>query len=189
MNKLLVAFMLAFFLSTLLSAIADGGSSAAATRLVTAVDDDDVTFTVRSTQGFRETGWFEIDDEKVGYNGITATTFANCTRAYEDTTAKAHLTGSIIYSPETGVINAALGFTVVNTGATAGTINMMLFPVKFITTTVPKLITWDFQYLKEGDAQYLRYALWCISAGFVFSMTYLILSAIGGVAQSIFLRP
>jgi hypothetical protein len=189
MNKLVVAFMLAFFFCTLLSAIADGGSSAAATRLTSSVTDASTTFTVRSTQGFKETGWIELEDERIGYNGITSTTFANCTRAYKDTTASSHAIGTIVYSPEIGVINAALGFTVVSTGATAGTISMMTFPVKFITKTIPKLVSWDFSYLKEGDAQYIRYFLWCISAGFIFSMTYLVLAALGGVAQRIFVRP
>jgi hypothetical protein len=189
MNKLVVAFMLAFFFSTLLSAIADGGSSAAATRLTVAATDASTTLTVRSTQGFKDTGWIEIEDERIGYNGVTSTTFTNCTRGYKDTVATSHTIGTIVYSPETGIINAALGFTVVNTGATAGTISMMTFPVNFITKTIPKLVTWDFNYLKEGDAVYMRYFLWCISAGFVFSMTYLILAALGGVAQRIFVRP
>lgn len=189
MNKLVVAFMLAFFFGTLLSAVADGGSSAAATRLTQTINSTTTTVTVRSTEGFPEASWIEVDDEKIAYNGITATTFTNCTRAYSDTTADSHTIGTQVYSPETGVINAALGFTVVSTGATAGTINMMTFPVKFITKTIPKLVTWDFSYLKEGDAQYIRYALWCISGGFIFSMTYLILAALGGVAQRIFVRP
>ena len=181
--------MLAFFFATLLSAIADGGSSAAATRLTSSVSDSATTLSVRSTQGFKETGWVEVDDEKIGYNGITTTSFLNLTRAYNDSSADSHTINTVVYSPETGMINAALGFTVVSTGATAGTINMMTFPVKFITKTVPKLVTWDFQYLKEGDAQYIRYFLWCISAGFIFSMTYLTLAALGGVAQRIFVRP
>jgi hypothetical protein len=189
MNKLVVAFMLAFFFATLLSAIADGGSSAAATRITSAVTDTSATLNVRSTQGFRDVGWLELDDERIGYNGVTATSFTNCTRAYKDTNATSHDLGAIVYSPEVGVINAALGFSVVNTGATAGTISMMTFPFKFITTTIPKLVTWDFSYLKDGDAQYIRYFLWCISAGFIFSMTYLILAALGGVAQRIFVRP
>lgn len=188
MNKLVVAFMLAFFLGTLLSAIADGGSSTAATRLTQDVAIGDTDLHVRSTQGFAEVKYLIIDDEEIAYNGYTSNQFVNCERAYNDTDAVTHTSGAIVYTPEVGIINAALGFTVVDTGATAGTINMMLFPYKFVTKTIPKLVSWDFNYLKEGDGQYIRYFLWCISAGFVFSMVYFVLSALGGVAQAIFLR-
>lgn len=188
MNKLVTSFMLAFFFCTILSGIADGGSSAAATRLTADITSSSTTIYVRDTSGFKDTGWVELDDEEIGYNGITATSFINCTRSYNDTIANPHDSGAIVYSPEIGAINAALGFTVVDTGATAGTINMMMFPFKFVTKTIPKLVTWDFNYLKDGDAQYFRYFLFCVSAGFIFSMSYLILAALGGVAQRIFIR-
>lgn len=191
MNKLIITFTVAYFFMALIGGIVDGNSAYASTRLTADVDETPATgFTVsvRNTSGFDDAGYIEIDNEQISYSGKTDTTFTNCIHGWNSTDAASHIEGSMVYSADTGVLNAALGFTVLSTGGTAGTIDVMSFCWNFLTKSVPKLISWDFNYLKEGPLQFLRYFLLCISAGFLFIMAYMMISALGGIAQSIFVR-
>jgi len=69
-----------------------------------------------------------------------------------------------------------------------GKIDIMMFGWNFVTKSVPRLIMWDYSFLKYGELVYLRYLFLAISAGFVFSMVMIIVSALGGVLSRIFVR-
>lgn len=189
MSKLVAGYFLLFFLASLLSAIYDNGTSLAATKLVTAVDDNDVSMSVRSTQGFTNAGWLEVNSEKIGYNGRTSTSFTNLTRGYRSTSAAAHAAGTMIYSPSTGAMNAGLGFSIASSGSTVGATDIMMFPVNLVRYTVPKLVFWRFSFLSEKElGNFAQYIGWCFSAGFLFILSYYMISAFGGIFQSIFVR-
>ena len=188
MNKLIISFLVLSLFCTVLDAMYGSGHSAAATRLTANVSDTATTLAVRDTGGFADVGYVEVGTEKVGYNGKTDASFTNLTRGYSGTTASYHSAGDAAYSPTIGAINSALGFSVVSTGSTAGVWDLMMFPVNFVTDTVPKVTTCEYNFLKEGDMQWLKIIMQCFAAGFVFSVAYLIMSAAGGVLQSIFVR-
>jgi hypothetical protein len=185
MNKLTIAFALAFFLCTLLAAIAEGAGSMNTTKLTSSVTDVATTFNVASTEGWLDSDTFTIDNETVKYNGKTSTTFINCTRGYDDSTASSHAIYTKCYSADSGILNSALGFNVASTGSTVGALSIPIFAYKFCTTSVPHMVMWDFNWLKEGSMQYIRAFFMIISIGFVLTMSWTIMSALGGVAQSI----
>ena len=189
MNKLVVAFMLFFLVNVLLSAVMEGGGGIATTRLTANLTDVATTVNVANTSGFLRSGYVTVDSEDIRYTSITATTLTGCSRAYNGTGAVAHNVGTRVYSPESSVINSALGFNVASTGATVGSINMMVAVSSFFFTTMPMLITWDFAHFRYSEwGQLLRYVFLAISTGFLIYMMYHLLSALGGVAQSIFVR-
>ena len=72
-------------------------------------------------------------------------------------------------------------------GASAGSVNMITLPVRFLLSALPQLIIWNYSFLKEGNAQYIRLILMAFSAGFAIYLAYEIASMLAGVAQG-FLR-
>lgn len=192
MNKLITAFMLFFLINVMLSAIMEGGGGTTTTRLTADLATAGVTLNVVSTEGFLESDYVIIGQEKIRYSSTTANTFVVAAggRGYDGTDATTHGAGAKVYSPESSVLNAALGFNIASTGATVGAIDMFVATKAFFFTTMPKLITWDFAHFRYSEwGQLLRYVFLAISTGFMVYMTWNILSALGGVAQSIFVRP
>ncbi|MFA5152316.1 MAG: hypothetical protein WC554_07155 [Clostridia bacterium] len=185
MNKLTISFALAFFLCVLLSAVAEGAGSMNVTKLNAALTDVATTVTVASTEGWLDSDTFTVDNETIKYNGKTSTTFVNCTRGYDDSTPASHALYSKCYSSDSGVLNSALGFNVASTGSTVGALSIPIFAYRFCTTSIPHMVTWDFNWMKEGSLQYIRAFFMIISIGFVLTMSWTIMSALGGVAQSI----
>lgn len=181
MNKLIVFFMLLFLLGTVLSGIMEGGGGIATTSLVANHSETVTTLTVFNTEGFLKSSYVEMGNERVAYTNKTATTFTGCTRGYDDTEATTHDAGDRVYSPDAGVLNSALGFNVASTGSTLGVIAVPMVTLRFVTTTLPRLILWNYSFLQEGWLQYLRIVLQFISVGFVVYMCYQIAIAMRGV--------
>ena len=129
-----------------------------------------------------------IGNEKIRYTGKTATTFTGATRGWDGTEASTHSTGEKVYSDEAQVINSALGFNIASTGSTVGALSIPTIIGNLFFHTAPKLIIWDFNFLKDGQMTYVRYLLLMISTGFVVTFALTVASALGGVMQSIFIR-
>lgn len=180
--------MVIFFFGTLGSAIMEGGGGFNATRL--AIDHNAVVtdFTVMDTSGFLKADYFYCGDEKVKYTNKDDTTFENCVRGYDGTEAVDHSAGAKVYSREAEVLNSALGFNLASTGATVGEINIPIVLGNLFTTTLPRVVLWDYAWLKEGLFQYLRYFFMFITIGFIVYMCFMIASALGGILQGIFKR-
>lgn len=188
MNKLVVSFMVLFFIAIICSAIMEGGGGISATQLTADITDASVTLNVASTNGFLRSDYVQIGNEKIQYTNKTATTFTGLTRGWDGTTAAAHSSGSKVYSPDAEIINSALGFNVASTGATFGAISIPVILGNFFFTTLPRIIIWDYAWLKDGWLQYLRYLLIMCSIGFLIYMAYNIASALGGVMQRMWAR-
>lgn len=180
--------MLFFFVGSIMSAIMEGGGGLVATRLTTAHTEIVTTLTVANTDGFLKFGVVQMGNERVRYTNTTATTFTGCTRGYDNTDAVAHVAGRKVYSPESSALNSAVGFNVASTGATIGALDIPILIGQFFFTTVPRLISWDYAWLKEGNLQYLRYMFIAMSAGFMIYIALNIASALGGVLQRIWAR-
>jgi len=185
MNKLIIAFAVLAFFFAMIEGMVSGDSSYATTKITVDIATSDSNFTmhVLNTEGFRDAGYLEIDNEVFDYNGKTEDTFLYCNHAAKGTTTASHSAGTLVYSEATGSVNAALGFQVVGTDSN---VNIMSFGWNFFTKTVPQLITFDYIFLEDGPLQYVRQLLLVISIGFIFMMCYMIVSAFGSLLQNIF---
>lgn len=181
--------MLLFLVGSILSAIMEGGGGMVTTRLTASANPTDVTLSVSNTQGFLKSDYVTIGNEKIRYTNKTDTSLTGCTRGYDETTAASHSRGSKVYSPDSSVLNSALGFNIASTGSSVGAIGIPVLFMQFATVTLPRLISWDFSWLKTSDGmQYLRIILQAISVGFIVYIAYLVASMLGGIMQGIFTR-
>jgi len=176
---------MAFFLCSLITASIEGESYMVATRLTQAMDDASATATVMSTDGFPSSGVIEIGSEEIKYDGISDTSFTVKTRGFNETVAIGHGVGERIYGEDSAVINKMLGFNVTQISTNAGWFAIPSFLWQFTTKSVPKLIMWDFPFLKDGEIVLLRYFLMTFSTGFAIYMVAQIIMVLGGIARSI----
>lgn len=180
--------MVIFFFGTLGSAIIEGGGGFNTTRLAIDHNVGVTTLTVMNTSGFLKADYVFCGDEKIKYTNKTDTTFTGCTRGFDGTEAKAYSAGAKVYSRESEVLNSALGFNIASTGATVGEINIPIVLGNLFTVTLPRVVLWDYAWLKDGLFQYLRYFFMFITVGFIIYMAFMIASALGGILQGIFKR-
>ena len=140
-----IAFMLLLYFGMALAiGILAGGGGYAATSLTVAVDEDDATLQVVSTDGFLSPDYVELKDEKVLYTGMTATSFTGCTRGYEST-AILHAEGTMVYTTSASTVNNAMGFNVAATVDSMGTWSILTVPWNFVTKTVPRMLMMPYQ--------------------------------------------
>lgn len=189
MFKIVAAFMVAFLFGSIFHGVMEGGGGVNVTRLAVDHTAAVTTLTVTNTDGFLSASYVQIGNEKITYTGKTDTTFTGCTRGADDTTATTHASGSKAYSPEADVLNSALGYNIATTGATIGAIDIPIMLGRFFTVTVPRLITWDFAWLKaQPGLAYLRYVLMAISVGFLIYVAFRVAVVFGGILQSAWRR-
>lgn len=171
--------MLFFFMGAVVSGIIEGGGGIYVTKLSADHTAIQTTLNVRNTSGFLKANYVQMGNEKVRYSNKTDTTFTGCTRGYDGTEAVEHSRGDKVFSPEADVINSALGFNVLSTGASVVAIDIPIILGRFFFITVPTLIMWDYSWLKEGWMQYVRILFQCISIGFFIYIALMIASALG----------
>ncbi|KKN39300.1 hypothetical protein LCGC14_0744930 [marine sediment metagenome] len=188
MNGLTISFILAFFVCALFSGIFEGSGGINVTALSSDMSDNATVATVKSTEGFMPSDTVYMGNEQMSYAAITPTQFTGITRGVNGTDVAGHLSGARVYNPEASIINTTLGFNVSTTTATTGVFALPVFAFRFITITVPRLILWDFGYLKDGSMIYVRFLFLIISAGFVISLSLVVLPAVGGVLRSVLVR-
>lgn len=186
-SKLIATFLLLFFISSLFHEIMVGGGGTKVATLSANVTGAVTTLPVTHTSGFLKSDYVQIGTETVRYTDTTATSFTGCTRGWDGTTAAAHGAGSKVYSSGS-TWSGPLGFNVATTGSTAGSINMATVAISFLTVTAPKLVTWDFAWLKVGWTVYIRWPLMLISWAFAIYLAFNMAMALGGVLQSVFRR-
>lgn len=188
MYVLLTAMILLNLFFSFIDYIVVGTTDTYATKLTAALSDNATTITVHNTAGFRVADYIRVEDEKIRYNGRTATTFTNAVRGYDGTDAVAHANSSKVYGKVSDALNASVGFNIIDTGASVGTINAMSTVTRFAATTIPQMVQWNFYFMKEGFWQYLRLLCVGLSGGLIFTVAIQILSALGGLLQSAFRR-
>lgn len=177
------------FIGSLLSGVMEGGGGLAASQLTADHTAIVTELDVANTEGFLKSSYVHIGNEKIRYRNKDDNTFLNCTRAWDDTVADSYTTGTRVYSPDAEIINAALGFNIASTGATVGVVNIPMIIGNFFTVTLPRLILWDYSWLKTSQwLQLLRYMFMGISVGFLMYLAYHIAMALGGILQRIFVR-
>lgn len=189
MNKLLIFFMAGYLLVGTMVSWSEGGGGSTVTYLTAAIDDNDTTINVASTEGFFKYDYVVIGDEYIKYKDKTSTSFTGCERGYSGTTADAHSINSKVLSSQAEVLSGALGFNIAATGSTAGEISLPTFATKFFTVTLGRLVTWDFAIFKGNVfMEYVRVFLQILSIGFIFSILIAVISALGSILAGIFNR-
>lgn len=187
MNKIVAGFCVCFFLLSIMSAIMDGSAGAAAsTDLTQVVSETDNHIHVTDTTGFLSSGGvLMIENEKMSYTALTPLTFTGLTRGIEGTVAIAHQQiGTAVYNEDMGVLNYALGFSIIRVGVPGGLASVAMIPYNFLTRTVPRLVLWDFSFF-QGDLLIVRYALATVSIGFIIYISFMAVGTIIGVLNRV----
>jgi len=182
MWRLISGIVVLHIILSFIDGVIVGASDIQATKLTAALTEVGTTVTVQSTEGWRTADYMWIGDEKIRYNGRTGTTFTNCVRGYDNTDAEAHAIGMRVYSRVSDAVRTSAGYNVLDIGASAGGVNMMLIPIRFLMTSLPQIVGWNYSFLKEGNVQYIRLLLVGISVGFVIYLVVQIAYAIGTAA-------
>lgn len=177
--KMIAFFLLAHLILALVSGFAEAGGGISTTVLTSAIDSDDTTASVRTTQGFLKSDLIQIGDETIKFIGTTSTTFTNLERGYDGTTATGHSAGSKVFTADAHPLNSALGFNVLASGDTVGELNVISMGWQFLTTTLPRFVTWDYGILNVGAMQYVRVALQILGGAFIFYVAVSLVASFG----------
>lgn len=169
MSKLIAFFMFLFVGCTILSAIMEGGGGVVSTQLTSTIDSDDTTLSVTSTADFEDDGNVMIGSEKIAYTSKTSTTFAGCTRGEDETTARAHASGAMVYTEEASIVNNAMGFDVAATADSMGWWAVVTLPLKFMTTTLPNIIVMNYSFL-TGELGIIGWFFFAMGIGLVITI-------------------
>jgi hypothetical protein len=187
MSKLITFVIAVFLLGTILSMVISDGQGMAASRLTVNLNSTSTSITVASTTGFLTADTLTIEDEKIVYTSIDSTHFLNCTRGYDGTIAKQHVINSkgiypMVYSPESSIINDALGFSPGAISAVNGFTAIVTVPLNFFTRTLPNVLTFNFPFLQGGMA-FLGYIFLAMSIGILISLAIGLLYGLGSLLK------
>lgn len=180
-SKLHAFFAFCFVSGTFLSGVMEGQVAFAVTTLTADITETDTVIEVTNTADFLSMDEIYIEDELVSYTEKDSTHFNDCTRGLSGTTAAAHVAGTKILNENSNVINNLLGYNVATSAASYGSFSAVVGVFWNLVKALPKMIAWNYSYL-EGQWSLLKYFfLWPISAGFVFSLGLVFVSAVMGI--------
>lgn len=188
MNSL-TFFLLVHLIFSLVSGIAEGGGGVQVTTLTSDITEATTTIPVLDTTYFLKADYIVIGDEYIQYGNKTATSFnaavglfgSTSGRGYSETDATSHLAGTKVYSSSADPLNAIMGFNVMATADTLGSVNILTLAPRVLTTTMPRLVTWDYGILQVGVLKYVRLGLQILGGAFIL---YLILSMFGAFGRA-----
>ena len=178
MNALMF-FLIAHLILATLSGVAEGGGGIVVTKLTSSLSSTATTANVISTAGYLKTDYIVIGDEFIKYTDVDDTTFNSLERGWNDTAAKSYPAGTKVYSSNADPLNAALGFSVISTGETVGEVNLLDFGTRFLSTTLPRFVTWDYGILQVGFMTYIRTLLQIVGGAFIIYLALNIVGAFG----------
>lgn len=179
-------FLGAYFFGMLLSGIAAGTAGPSTTYLTQNITSTSTSMSVRDTSGFDDYGTVTIGQEKIYYNSKSDTQLLNLQRGEEDTLAASHNVLDKVFSDGSAALNDALGFNVAKLSGTGGLFAFPIWGFNLIWNTFPNAVQWDFNFLKEGELQYLRYFLLVCSAAFIIWLVVKIMGVAWGVIDRFF---
>tara|TARA_Y100000310_G_scaffold166912_2_gene166624 strand:+ start:5483 stop:6037 length:555 start_codon:yes stop_codon:yes gene_type:complete len=142
--------------------------SVATTDLTTAISDTDTTVTVTSTNGFPDTGFITILDERIGYASKTTTTFDGnpaqpIVRGAHDTEAVAHSVGENVRTVESSMLNSSMGYKLAVLADSSGLLAFVTIPFALISL-LASFFTLPLAFLGT-DLEILTYLWAVISVG------------------------
>lgn len=139
MGKAIMFMVFVWIGVSILGGIFQGSTMAmATTELTKAIDDDDTTINVTSTDGFPDTGFITILDERIGYADTTDTTFEGSfaqplLRGAQDTTATAHAVGELVRTRESSMLNDSLNYKIAVLTDASGMVAFIAIPFAFLS--------------------------------------------------------
>lgn len=173
MGKAIMFMLFMWIAVSIAGGVSQGSVQVAATSLTIAIDDDDTTITVTSTEGFPDTGFIVIGDERIGYASVTDTTFKGnlaqpVVRGASDTTATDHAIGAVVRTVEGNMLNQSLGYKLAVISDASGLQAFVTMPWMFIT------LLSSFFVLPLGflgtDLEILTYIWAALSIGIIVAM-------------------
>ncbi len=178
MSKLVTAFLFLFVGISVLSGIMAGGGGIVTTQLTSAITAASVVIPVTSTVGFPTNDYIIIGNEKILYaaHNVAHTQFITLTR----TAPVPHANGGMVYTGESSTLNNALGFNVAATTDTMGIWAAATIPFLFLTKTLPRIISINWNFLGT-DMAILAYFFFAVGAGLLITLA---LSLAGGRRMS-----
>ena len=181
MGKAIIFMVWMWLIVSLGGGVMQGSTiSVATTALTVAIDDADTTITVTSTNGFPDTGFITIIDERIAYASKTPTTFRGnlaqpLIRGASGTEATDHIIGEYVRTIESSMLNQSMGYKLAVISDTSGIIAFMTVPFAFITLIASFFIL-PLTFLGT-DLEILTYLWGALSIGILVSLA---ISVIGG---------
>jgi len=125
LGKFTMFMMMVWVIVCIAGSVAQGHIDFARTSLTVAIDDDDATITVKSTEGFPEPGIIVIGEERIAYSSLTDTTFKGSitrplVRGAEGTTAIAHEIGDHVATIQGSMMNSSADYSIAVLSDTSG---------------------------------------------------------------------
>lgn len=156
------------------------GSVISSTPLTVAISDTDTTITVVSTDGFLNTGFITILDERIGYSSKTDTTFKGSAtsplvRGLSGTTATAHSAGEVARTIESALINQAIGYKLAVITDASGLLAFITIPLALLSM-LGTIFTLPLGFLGT-DLEFLTYLWGVLTIGMILSLG---LAIVGG---------
>lgn len=177
--KALAFFLLLHMVMATISGIAEGGGGVVTTKLTADLSATASSCDVLSTEGFLKKDYIVIGDEYISYTNVDSDSFLSLDRGWNDTEAKIHLAGTKVYSANADPLNAALGFNIMATGDTVGEVEIWSAGTRFLSTTLPRFVTWDYGILQVGAMTYVRTVLQILGGAFLVFLGLNIVGAFG----------
>jgi len=117
LGKFTMFMMTVWLVVCIAGSVAQGHIDFVRTILTAAIDDDDGTVTVKSTEGFPDSGIIVIRDERIAYSSTTATTFKGnlarpLVRGAEGTEAVAHEIGEHVATVQGAMLNSSAAYNI-----------------------------------------------------------------------------
>lgn len=187
MSKLFITFMLLFIFGQFISGALEGRSNIASTALNAALSETEISIAaVNSTGGFSNSDVLQIDQELIGYQSKTGTTFVSLTRGLFDTEAETHASGTRVYNRTTAVINQSVGFNVAESITNAGPFRVITSSFGFFGTAFSRLVLWDYSFLQGEVFGFPLVYLQLLGMALSFGLIVAVVLVVIGAAQSIF---
>jgi len=138
MGKAIMFMIFMWMVVSIGGGVAQGSMPMATTTLAADITATDTTITVSSTEGFADTGFIQILDERIGYASTTAITFKGnfaqpMIRGAQDTDAVAHVAGERVRTIESSMLNQSIGYKLATLTDTSGVIAFVAIPFAFIS--------------------------------------------------------
>lgn len=187
MNKLLMAFLLLFFVGSFLDYIVNGGGGFTTTQLREDVTASAEVIYCYDVSKFHKQGLVQIGDEFIEYKNKSDidNTLFKLDRGEDDTVAEAHSKFENVYSEDAAAINKSLGFSITNIASNGGVLAFPIIAWNFVYHTLPKLILFDFSFLNFGPLIWFRYFMMLFSIGLIFMIFHFIFIALGSAGNAL----
>jgi len=166
MFKLISGTLVFYIMVTVFASVMNGGGGLSTSQLTQNVVVGATTIYAKNVTGFLAADYITIDGEEMNYSSVdtTANTFTLASAA-----VNSHKIGAYVYSPETKLINDALGF---NVGALTTNLGFFALPVigwKFFTVTLPNVLTLQLPFA-DGDFAFIGYLWLAMTIGIFFAI-------------------